>query len=63
MQTPHKTCAQDGADRITAASSAADDTPSCPQRPRPARRKSLAALLMAIPPGDPHDDRDFVRIR
>ncbi len=30
---------------------------------RQTRRKSLAAFIMAIPPGDPCDERDFARIQ
>jgi len=30
---------------------------------RQTRRKSLAAFIMAIPPGDPSDERDFARIQ
>jgi len=32
-------------------------------RARHARRKSLAAFIMTIPPGDPCDEQDFARIQ
>jgi len=30
---------------------------------RQVRRKSLAAFIMSIPPGDPRDEQDFARVQ
>ena len=32
-------------------------------RARQIRRKSFAAFIMSIPPGDPSDEQDFARIQ
>lgn len=48
----------DGTTDATAASSA-----SAAGQAQPARRKSLAAFILLIPPGDASDDRDFARLQ
>lgn len=70
MRKPNPTTRRNSTDAAPASaapSAAAPASPAgTPSRKRPAqprRRKSLAAFLMTIPPGDAFDDLDFARVQ